>query len=77
MKKKEETSGIATEEGSIALDGKTCNTGCMHRTEQPNHNLQIALTEYLIPEFHAPFLFSPCQTHLHPRVTCFKITLHD
>ena len=44
----EETSGRATGEGSLFQDGQTCNRCRMYRTEQHNHNLQIALTEYLI-----------------------------
>ena len=45
-KKMEETSGRATEEGSLSQDGQTCNRCCMYRKEQQNHSLQIALTDW-------------------------------
>lgn len=38
----------ATDEGSLSQDGQMCNRCHMYRKEQLNHNLQDALTEYLI-----------------------------
>lgn len=43
-----ETSGRATNEGSLSQDQQTWNRRCMYRTEQHNHSLQVALREYLV-----------------------------
>ena len=47
IKKMEEISGRATEEGSLSQDGQTCNR-CRQYRKQQNHSLQVALRKYLI-----------------------------
>lgn len=43
-----ETSGRAKEEEFLSQDGQMCDRCRMCRTERRTHNLQSALTEYLI-----------------------------
>ena len=59
--KMEETSGRATEEGSISQDRQTCNRCHMYRTEQQNDGLQ-SVARVTQPPLHCGDL-EECRQH--------------